>query len=273
MASIARRRLAALVLDGARPYVDVLALQREIHAAVKAGERPDTLVLCQHAPVVTLGKRVDVAREHVRVDAETLRNVHGIDVVETDRGGDATYHGPGQLVVYPMVSLRAAKLGARAYVEGLEDFVTNTLRGAGVKEARGKIPGREGVWVGDAKIAAVGVKISGGVSSHGVAVNVDPNLSHFEHIVPCGLEGFEVTSVVKELGRRVEMVDMETRAVDAFVFEKKTKDDDDDALFFYLRIDARLTKCSYHVVPCTARKHLVLTVQQCFPRVFARARP
>lgn len=216
MASIARRRLAALVLDGARPYVDVLALQREIHAAVKAGERPDTLVLCQHAPVVTLGKRVDVAREHVRVDAETLRNVHGIDVVETDRGGDATYHGPGQLVVYPMVSLRAAKLGARAYVEGLEDFVTNTLRGAGVKEARGKIPGREGVWVGDAKIAAVGVKISGGVSSHGVAVNVDPNLSHFEHIVPCGLEGFEVTSVVKELGRRVEMVDMETRAVDAF---------------------------------------------------------
>jgi len=119
------------------------------------------------------------------------------------------------LVAYPVVSLRRARVGARAYVEGLEACVGEALRGIGI-DARGGRKGREGVWVKDGKIAAVGVKISAGTSSHGVAINVDPDLTHFEHIVPCGLEGYEVTSVVKELGRAVAMRDVETRVVDAF---------------------------------------------------------
>jgi lipoyl(octanoyl) transferase len=187
---------------------------RATHEAVKSGDAADALLLCQHAPTVTVGKRAALGESHVKTPVDALARA-GIALARADRGGDATYHGPGQLVAYPVVSLRRAGVGARAYVEGLEASVGDALRGMGI-DARGGIKGREGVWVRDGKIAAVGVKISAGTSSHGVAVNVDPDLTHFEHIVPCGLEGYEVTSVVKELGRAVAMEDVETRFIDAF---------------------------------------------------------
>lgn len=208
-----RRALQVRILRGARAYDDVAARMRATHAAVRDGAA-DALLLSEHAPTVTVGKRTELGETHVKSSRAALARA-GIAVRRTDRGGDATYHGPGQLVAYPVVSLRRARVGARAYVEGLEACVGEALRGIGI-DAQGGHKGREGVWVKDGKIAAVGVKISAGTSSHGVAINVDPDLTHFEHIVPCGLEGYEVTSVVKELGRAVAMRDVETRVVDAF---------------------------------------------------------
>ena len=210
-----RKRLTAIILSRTRDYGDVLERQRALHAARKANAIDDAIIICQHAPVITLGKRAAVASSHVVSDAKTLAEAN-IAVVATDRGGDATVHVPGQVVAYPVVALRASALGARAYVEGLEDVLVDVCASYGI-EARGRIAGREGVWVGDAKIAAVGVKISAGVSSHGVALNASPDLGYFDHIVPCGLEGYGVTSVAKELGVvSVNRVDVETRAVDAF---------------------------------------------------------
>ena len=227
------RALAVRAFRKVTDYDDVMRVMRATHEDVRraasgfvrgetrddadyrsAPPARDALLLCQHAPVITIGRRKVLGASHVRSSVEELRRA-GIALRETDRGGDATYHGPGQLVAYPVVSLRGAGLGARAYVEGLERFASEALRGLGI-DARGGYKGREGVWVGDAKIAAVGVKISSGVSSHGVAFNVDPDLRHFEHIIPCGLEGYEVTSVTNELGRTVDMVEVETRIVDAF---------------------------------------------------------
>lgn len=211
----ARRRLLVTVLRRPRPFDLVLDLQRDAHARVKSHESDDALILCEHAPVVTVGKRAATGMTHVRTPLETLRAL-GIDVRETDRGGDVTYHGPGQVMAYPVMALRRAGVGARAYVEGLEGVVGDALREMGI-EARGGESGREGVWVGgNRKIAAIGVKISGGTSAHGTAVNVNPRLEDFEHIVPCGLEGSEVTSVVRELGREVDRREVETRLVDAF---------------------------------------------------------
>jgi len=213
--SRARRSLVVRVFRDAVTYDESAARMRATHARVKDGRAADALLMFRaHAPTITLGKRTTLAASHVRTPMETLVG-RGIAVRETDRGGDATYHGPGQTVAYPVVSLRRAGLGARAYVEMLEGFVSDAIVGFGI-DARGGHKGREGVWVGDAKIAAVGVKISAGTSSHGVAINVDPDLTHFEHIVPCGLEGYEVTSLVKELGRGVESEDVETRVIDAF---------------------------------------------------------
>lgn len=215
MSDAARRRLLVTVLRRPRPFDDVLALQRATHDAVKSNASDDALILCEHAPVITVGKRASTGFEHVRTPVETLRAL-GIDVRATDRGGDATYHGPGQVMAYPVVALRRAGTGARAYVEGLEAVVRDAMREMGI-EARVGEPGREGVWVeGRRKIAAIGVKISGGTSAHGTAVNVNPRLEDFEHIVPCGLEGSEVTSVVRELGREVDRREVETRLVDAF---------------------------------------------------------
>lgn len=213
--SRARRALVARVFRDAVTYDASAAVMRATHARVRARVGADALLIFRaHAPTITLGKRASLAASHVRVPMETLARC-GIAVRETDRGGDVTYHGPGQTVAYPVVSLRRAGLGARAYVEALEGFVSDAIGGFGI-DARGGYAGREGVWVGEAKIAAVGVKISAGTSSHGVAINVDPDLTHFEHIVPCGLEGYEVTSLVKELGRGVESEDVETRVIDAF---------------------------------------------------------
>ena len=146
--------------------------------------------------MITVGKRPN--DHHILADAARLA-ASGVEVHRTTRGGDVTYHGPGQLVAYPVVALRGVGVGARAYVEGLEDVMIAAAASFGVR-ARGRVPAMAGVWVGERKLGAVGVRVGGGVSTHGMALNVDPSLERFEDIVPCGLRGRGVTSLARERG-------------------------------------------------------------------------
>jgi lipoyl(octanoyl) transferase len=193
---------------GTQGYDDAIALQRELHESRVAGEIPDTVLLLEHSSVITMGRRAVDA--HVVSDTATLAAA-GVELRETDRGGEATYHGPGQLVVYPIVDLRALGLGPVTYVAALEWAIIDTLAVYLVEAHR--ISGRTGIWVdGDGadpgegnnpsgrKIAAIGVRISRGVAMHGLALNVSTDLSMFKHIVPCGMPGLDVTSIEAEQG-------------------------------------------------------------------------
>ena len=148
----------------------------------------------------TVGKRN--TDHNILADPARLAEL-GVEIHRTRRGGDVTYHGPGQTVLYPVVHLRESRLGARAYVEGLEDVMIAAAESFGVR-AFGRVPEMTGVWVGDRKLGAVGVRVSGGVSTHGAAFNRDPDLRMFDGIVPCGLEGRAVTSLAMELRERDE---------------------------------------------------------------------
>jgi lipoic acid synthetase len=176
---------------GRVPYAEAHTLQRALHARSAS----DHLLLLEHPHVYTLGTRASL--DHVLVDPASV----GAELVTTDRGGDVTYHGPGQLVGYPIVTLPEWRDGQRdvvAYVRALEDVLIETLVHFGVDA--GRSPGFTGVWVGDEKIAAIGVKVSRGRTMHGFALNVDPDLAMFGHIVPCGITGRGVTSMRKVLG-------------------------------------------------------------------------
>lgn len=167
--------------------------------------------------MITVGKRPN--DHHILADAARLA-ASGVEVHRTTRGGDVTYHGPGQLVAYPVVALRGVGVGARAYVEGLEDVMIAAAASFGV-QARGRVPAMAGVWVGERKLGAVGVRVGGGVSTHGMALNVDPSLERFEDIVPCGLRGRGVTSLAREreeggLGGVPTRAEVEWRVVEAF---------------------------------------------------------
>ena len=190
-------QLARLGLVGYQP---ALELQRRVHQQVADGERPDTLLLMEHPHVYTLGRRGEDA--DILVDSARLAEL-GAEVHHTDRGGQATYHGPGQLVGYPILDLRRWGGGPLRYVRALEEMIVSTLAQLGVAAGSEQRP--TGVWVGTAKIAAIGVKISRGVSLHGFALNVDPDLSYFDHIVPCGMPDARVTSISGELGRTVSV--------------------------------------------------------------------
>lgn len=183
---------------GQTPYLPAWELQKRLGQQVAEGQLPGVLLLLEHPHVYTLGRR---GRESdILLPREALAEL-GVEVHWTDRGGEVTYHGPGQLVGYPIVNLRAWGGGPVKYVETLEKTLIATLARLGV---RGESDGRPtGVWVGEAKIAAIGVKISRGVTSHGFALNVCPDLSYFQHIVPCGLPGGQVTSLAGELGRAI----------------------------------------------------------------------
>ena len=161
----------------------------------RAGAIPDTLLLTEHAPVVTLGRGARALPPEV---LEALARA-GLPVVETNRGGAATYHGPGQLVGYPILDLRAHGCDLHAYLDALEDALIGALGRLGC-EARSR-PGLRGVWVGEAKIAAIGVAVRGWVSYHGFALNVNPDLSPFGLFAPCGLAGVRTTSLEVELQR------------------------------------------------------------------------
>lgn len=193
---------------GRVPYAEGLALQAEVHAGRRRGERPDTLLLLEHPPVVTLGR--SARAEHLLVPREALA-ARGVEVHEVARGGDVTWHAPGQLVGYPIVDLAAR--GARdvhAYLRALEATLGRALETLGVPWRR--VPGRTGVFVGGAearaavvparKIASIGVGVRGWVTTHGFALNVDIDLAGFGAIVPCGLRDVEMTSVARELGDR-----------------------------------------------------------------------
>ncbi len=193
--------LAPLAVEywGRTAYADALARQTALQAARLAGAAPDTLVLTEHDPVYTLGLRAGAER-NLLWDAGALARER-IALHPTNRGGDITYHGPGQLVAYPIVSLEARR-DLHAYLRFLEDALINTVARHGLAATRRE--GLTGIWIGNRKLAAIGVSVRRWVTLHGVALNVAPELRHFGGIVPCGIAAAEgtVTSLAAELGAR-----------------------------------------------------------------------
>ena len=176
-------------------YGAAFAWQRATAEAVAAGRGAEAVALLEHPPVYTFGVRAK--REHLLATPEALA-ARGAQIVDTDRGGDVTFHGPGQLVAYPILDVRGRKLGAGGYVRRLEAATIATLDAFGVRGER--VAGRPGVWVSGAKMAALGVRISRGVSRHGLALNVSTDLEWFDLIVPCGIVEAGVTSLERVLG-------------------------------------------------------------------------
>jgi lipoyl(octanoyl) transferase len=183
-------------------YRSAWAEQEKAHADVLAGG-PPRILLVEHPPVITFGRR-DGGERHLIASDEQLQKL-GVEIVKSDRGGDITFHGPGQLVAYPILRLNDFRLSVGAYVHRLEDAVIATLAELSIPAQ--KNPAAVGVWVEDggelAKICAIGVRVSRGVTLHGVALNVTTDLAYFDLIVPCGLPGKRVTSLQRLLGDRI----------------------------------------------------------------------
>jgi lipoyl(octanoyl) transferase len=177
------RRLAILDL-GRMKYSGAFQVQQRIVEQRKSGQGADTLLYVEHPHVVTVGR--NGKNEHLLASPEILART-GIELFDTDRGGDVTYHGPGQVVGYPIIDLREWKRDVRAYFRAVEQSLIDALATLGVRAGRIPEPGYEGVWVDGAKIAAIGIHISRWVTSHGFALNVDTDLTYFQYIVPCGL--------------------------------------------------------------------------------------
>lgn len=181
-----------LVDLGRMPYRPAWELQRRVGEAVGADALADTVLLVEHTPVYTLGRAAHGQFTNLVWDEATLLQ-EGIELVEVDRGGDITYHGPGQLVGYPIVHLGAYDNDLHRYLRLLEEGLIMALDLVGIQATR--VPPHTGVWVGEEKIAAIGVKASRGVTQHGFALNIDPNLDHFRGIIPCGIRDKGVTSL------------------------------------------------------------------------------
>ena len=179
------------------PYEDAWAWQRRLHAERVAGSRPDTVLLLEHPPVYTAGKRTEPWE----------RPADGTPVIDVDRGGRITYHGPGQLVGYPIVAL-TEPVDVVEYVRRLEAVLIDVCAGIGLAVTR--IEGRSGVWLTgpDRKVAAIGVRVAQGVTMHGFSLNCDPDMAAYGGIVACGIEDAGVTSLTRELGRRVGVEDV-----------------------------------------------------------------
>jgi lipoyl(octanoyl) transferase len=206
---------------GTVKYAAALELQKHLVEERKAGRIPDQLLLLEHPPVITLGVRSRDDRSHVLVSDDVLER-DGVELFETGRGGDVTFHGPGQLVGYPILDLRPDRLDVHRYVRDLEEVMIRTAGAFGVRAVRQ--PGLTGAWVDaiDAagattseKVAAIGVRIARWVTSHGFAFNVTTDLDRFSLIVPCGIVDKGVTSLKKLLGRTVPMIEVEDAAVAA----------------------------------------------------------
>ena len=195
---------------GVVPYADALAMQRALVEERRAGRIPDLLLLLEHPAVITLGVKGDGGRSNVVATPEHLAEL-GIEVSETGRGGDVTYHGPGQVVGYPILELEPDRRDVHRYVRDLEEVMIRVCAGYGV--TAGRIKGKTGVWVGNEKIGAIGVRISRWITSHGFAFNVTTNLDHFNLIVPCGISDGGVTSLENVTGRRVPLAEVEDALV------------------------------------------------------------
>jgi lipoate-protein ligase B len=178
---------------GAVPYREGVALQESLRSRRQAGEIPDLLLVLEHPPVYTKGKRTEPGDLPM---GEDWYRAQGIEVCDTDRGGRVTYHGPGQLVAYPIMAVERVA----DFVHTMERAIVAALSDEGI-DAQVRDTPFTGVWVDDSKIASIGVRVSGGVTTHGLAVNVDNNLEPFEWIVPCGMDHVRMTSVAKETGR------------------------------------------------------------------------
>ena len=188
-----------VVHAGTMEYLTAWELQRELFSQVLDGTRPNTLLLLEHPPVYTVGRRG--RREQVLLTDAQLAEM-GIALYEADRGGEVTYHGPGQLVAYPVLDLKGWG-GPVKYVRALEQIMIKTLADHGVTGSL--VEGLTGVWVEEEKIAAIGVKLSRGVTYHGISINVNNDLAPFSHIIPCGITDRGVTSIEEQLGDPVDI--------------------------------------------------------------------
>jgi lipoyl(octanoyl) transferase len=197
-----------VVHAGQVPYLEAVDAQKRIEGARHAGEVPDVLLLLEHPPVYTKGRRTDPGELPM---GEDWYSMQGIEVAETDRGGRVTYHGPGQLVGYPIVSLRPYGDDVHRFVRGIERVMIETLAGEGIEAQC--IDGLTGVWTagepppdgGAKKIGSIGIHVNRAITTHGLAINVNNDLQPFEWIVPCGIEGVRMTSVCRELGAEREL--------------------------------------------------------------------
>jgi len=198
---------------GVVPYADALEIQRALVEDRRANRVGDLLLFVEHPHVLTLGVRGDGGRSHILAPPEML-HARGIEIYETGRGGDITYHGPGQLVGYPIVDLKPDRCDVHRYVRDLEDVLIRTAADYGINARR--IDGLTGVWVGDDKLAAIGVRISRWVTSHGFALNVTTDLDNFDLIVPCGIADRGVTSLSRLLSRPIDTQDVQDRVASHF---------------------------------------------------------
>jgi lipoyl(octanoyl) transferase len=194
------------------PYAEAAALQEELVAARIAGELPDTVLFLEHPPVITLGRR---GREDYLKHAAAFYEQRGVEIVRSTRGGDVTYHAPGQLVMYPILQVAELDAGSHGYLQLLEQTAVETARAFGVEAYTRE--GMAGAWTHQGKIAAIGFKLKRWVSYHGMSFNVDLDLAGFDTIVGCGLEGEDVTSLKALLGDEAPSLP-EVRAVMAEVF-------------------------------------------------------
>ena len=202
-------------------YQAALDLQHRLVEDRKAGRIGDQLLLLEHPPVITLGVRTRHDRSHLLQTPESLA-AQGVELFEAGRGGDVTYHGPGQLVGYPILDLKPDRCDVHRYVRDLEDVLIRTVAAFGIDA--GRVAGLTGIWVGSGKLAAIGVRISRWVTSHGFALNVNTNLDHFRLIVPCGITDKGVTSIERLLDRKVLMAEVEDEVARQFavIFDRVT---------------------------------------------------
>lgn len=198
---------------GRLPYGEADALQRELRDRVRSDQQTDFLILLEHPSVYTLGRNAD--RDDILVDSEWLAS-RDAEVVDSDRGGKVTYHGPGQLVGYPIVDLSPDRRDLRRYVHDLLEVLVRTLDDFGVVGRPRHQTEEIGVWVEGCKIASIGVHVSRWVTTHGFALNVNTDLSFFSGIVPCGLQGVEMTSIERFTGERWDLAEVGARAAEHF---------------------------------------------------------
>jgi lipoate-protein ligase B len=224
--SLARR---AFWLDlGTRDYAEAYQTQLRLHRLRLAGTIPDVAIALEHTPCITYGRAAHAA-EHILAGEERLREA-GVAVCPTDRGGDVTYHGPGQLVLYAIVDLRQYGKDVHAHSRRMEQVLIDTLGSYGIEAYRKKE--YPGVWTDAGKIGAIGLRVSRWVTFHGVSLNVAPDMSHFSLIVPCGIRGHGVATMTQLLGRTVGVAEVKARVRTAFekVFEVGLEDADLDRL-------------------------------------------
>ena len=185
-------------------YQDTLKIQESLREQVLSNPSHEYLILVEHEHVYTLGKNAN---------SSNILN-KACDIIQTDRGGDVTYHGPGQLVAYPIINLKKRKIGVKSYVKMIEQLISNTLMYYGLET---NVPIKEtGVWVEDKKIASIGIHVSRGVTMHGLAININTDLSYFDNIISCGIEGVKMTTIDKELGKKIAMNDIKKQLISNF---------------------------------------------------------
>ncbi len=185
-------------------YLDTLQIQESLRNQVLKNDSNNFLIIVEHNHVYTLGKNAN--------SNNVLNKI--CEIIPTQRGGDVTYHGPGQLVAYPIINLKKRKIGVKSYVAMIEKLISNILFDYGLKP---HVPIKEtGVWIDDRKIASIGIHVSRGVTMHGLAINVNTDLTYFDNIISCGIEGVKMTSMDKELGKKIRMNDIKKSLITHF---------------------------------------------------------